>query len=117
MSLLSEAMETCIILNKERVDDGHGGWRNEWADGPEFKAAITFDTSIQARIAQAQGVQNMYTITTSKALTLDYHDVFKRLSDNKLFRVTSDGSDKRTPESASLDMRQVTAEEISALPS
>ena len=53
----------------------------------------------------------MYTVTTTRALTLEYHDVFKRLKDGKIFRVTSDGDDKYTPKSATLDMRQVSAEE------
>jgi hypothetical protein len=38
--------------------------------------------------------------------------VFRRESDGKIFRVTSDGDDKKTPPSAGLDMRQVTAEEF-----
>ena len=81
--------------------------------GAEFKAAIVFDTSMEARTADKQGVTSLYTVTTSKALTLEYHDVFKRVRDGKIFRVTSDGDDKYTPASATLDMRQVTAEEFS----
>ena len=42
---------------------------------------------------------------------LEYHDVLRRVRDGKVFRVTSDGDDKYTPESATLNMRQVTAEE------
>ena len=37
--------------------------------------------------------------------------MFKRLSDGKIFRVTSDGDDKYTPSSANLNMRQVSCEE------
>ena len=113
MSLLSEAMETCTFLNKQTVDDGYGGYRNTWVNGASFLAAIVFDTSIESRIAEAQGVSSRYTVTTSRALTLEYHDVFRRQRDGKIFRVTSDGDDKYTPKSASLDMRQVTAEEWS----
>lgn len=116
MSLLSDAMETCVFLSKQITDDGYGGYATIWIEGAQFVAAIVFDTSIQARVAQAQNVQNVYTVTTSKALNLENRDIFKRITDNKLFRVTSDGDDKHTPESASLDMRQVTAEEIPSLP-
>lgn len=111
MSLLEEAMDTCVYLNKQVAPDGEGGYITTWVEGAEFKAAIVFDTSIEARTAEAQGVTSRYTVTTSKALTLEYHDVFRRRRDNKVFRVTSDGDDKFTPASASLDMRQVTAEE------
>ncbi len=116
MSLLDEAMETCAFLNKQVIPDGYGGYTTTWADGATFKAAIVFDTSIEARTAEAQGVTSLYTVTTPRALTLEYHDVFRRTSDGKIFRVTSDGDDKYTPASAALDMRQVTAEEW-ALPS
>lgn len=111
MSLLSEAMEKCIMLDKRTTADGYGGYITSWVEGAEFQAAVVLDTSMQARVAEKQGVTALYTITTSKAINLQYHDVFKRSSDDKIFRVTSDGDDKRTPGSASLNMRQVSAEE------
>jgi len=113
MSLLDEAMDKCTMLDKTTVEDGYGGYITTYTDGAEFMAAITFDTSMQARTADKQGVTSMYTVTTSKALTLEYHDVFRRVRDGKVFRVTSDGDDKYTPASATLNMRQVTAEEWS----
>lgn len=111
MSLLSEAMSKCVMMNKQTSDDGYGGYITTWQDGAQFDAAIVFDTSIEARRADIEGVSSLYTVTTGRALTLEYHDVFRRLTDNKIFRVTSDGDDKFTPPSANLDMRQVTAEE------
>lgn len=110
MSLLTEAMETCVLMDKITEPDGYGGYRATYVAGASFQAAITFDTSMEARVADKQGVTSLYTVTTSKALTLEYHDVFKRVLDGKVFRVTSDGDDKFTPASATLDMRQVTAE-------
>lgn len=112
MSLLSEAMTKCVMMHKTTVDDGYGGEITHWADGAHFDAAITFDTSIEARTAQAQGVTSLYTVTTRKNKVLEYHEVFRRLDDGKIFRVTSDGDDKFTPASAGLNMRQVTAEEF-----
>ena len=113
MSLLSEAMEVCVMLDKSTVSDGYGGYKTQWKQGAEFRAAIVFDTSIEARKAEAEGVTSRYTVTTGREITLEYHDVFVRGSDNKIFRVTSDGDDKYTPKSAGLNMRQVTAEEWS----
>lgn len=111
MSLLEEALEVCVMMDKTTQPDGYGGYISTYTEGAEFKAAITFDTSMEARAAEKQGVTSLYTVTTSKALILQYHDVFKRLRDGKIFRVMSDGDDKFTPQSASLDMRQVTARE------
>jgi hypothetical protein len=117
MSLLLDAMEKCIFMDKTTQPDGYGSVIPVWTEGAEFNAAIVFNTSIEARRAAKEGVTSLYTITTPRNLTLSYNDVFKRKSDNKLFRVTSDGDDSYTPSSAILDMRQVTAEELSSLPS
>lgn len=112
MSLLDESMEQCVRMNKTVTDDGYGGETTAWTDGAHFRAAIVFDTSMEARTAEAQGVTSRYTVTVSRDRMLEYHDVFRRYSDGKIFRVTSDGDDKFTPRSAGLDMRQVTAEEF-----
>ena len=112
MSLLTDAMEACVLMEKTSTPDGYGGRIEQWTESAfKFNAAITFSSSIEARRAEAEGVTSLYTVTTSKNITLEYHDVFKRVRDNKIFRVTSDGDDKYTPKSATLDMRQVTAEE------
>ena len=101
----------CILLDKQRIPDGEGGLAEIWVDSVEFEAAITFDTSMEARIGSKQGVTSRYTVTVQRGLRLEFHDVFRRLSDGKIFRVTSDGDDKVTPPSASFAFSQVTAEE------
>lgn len=111
MSLIHEFMAECTLLDKKRVPDGEGGFTVAWTDGVTIQAAISFDNSIEARRAEKEGVSSVYSVITGKNVILEYHDVFRRESDKKIFRVTSDGDDKYTPESSTLDMRQVTAEE------
>ena len=111
MSLLTQAMEDVVMPEKKRVPDGEGGVTTDWADGVQFKAAISFDSSMQARTAEKQGVTSLYTVTVPINAKLEYHDVLKRIRDGKVFRVTSDGDDKITPPSASFQFIQVTAEE------
>ena len=111
MSLLTQAMEDVVMLEKTRLPDGEGGFTTEWADSVQFKAAINFDSSMEARTAEKAGVTSLYTVTVPINAKLEYHDVFKRLRDGKVFRVTSDGDDKITPPSASFQFAQVTAEE------
>ena len=111
MSLLSEAMEACVLLDRITARDSYGSLTERWQDGAAFDAAIVLDSSMQARVAAAQGVTGLYTVTTGKQINLQYHDVFRRVRDGKIFRCTSDGDDKKTPASASLNMRQVQAEE------
>ncbi len=111
MSLLESAYEDFTILNKSVVDDGYGGVTTEWTDGATIQGAIVFDNSTQMKIAQAAGVTSAYTLTVKKSMLLDYHTVLRRESDKKIFRLTSDSDDKKTPEEASLNMRQYSAEE------
>lgn len=111
MSLIDDFTSECAMIDKVSVPDGYGGFDPAWKVSAGFDAAVTLDNSIQARIGEKQGVTALYTVTTEKNINLQYHDVFKRLSDGKIFRVTSDGDDDATPVSASLNMRQVSAEE------
>lgn len=113
MSLIDSFMENCIIMNKAKVSDGEAGYIITWTEGASIMAAITQDTTMQARIGEKQGVTSTYTITTPKAVVLEYHDVIKRVSDGKIFRVTSDAGDKVSPAVASFDVAQVTAEKWS----
>lgn len=111
MSLLLESMESCIIMDKRTTADGYGGYDTTYVPGAKFDAAIVRDTSLQARVAEKQGVKDLYTITTKKVLKLAFGDVFQRVSDGKYFKVTTNSDDRKTPESATLNMRQVNAEE------
>lgn len=111
MSLLDEAMESCTMIDKTTQPDGYGGFNTVFVDGAPFVCATTLDNSTEARVAEQAGVKNLYTATTKKSINLQFHDIFRRERDGKIFRVTSDGDDKKTPNSALLDMRQVSCEE------
>ena len=111
MSLLTDMMEPFVMLDKRSVSDGLGGFTREWIEGAEFQAAAVLDNSTAARVGAMQGLTSLYTVTTPRNINLQFHEVFKRVRDGKIFRATSDGDDKATPKSAALDMRQVSAEE------
>ena len=110
-TLWESQMTDCVMLEKTSEPDGEGGRRSVWTETLPFRAAIAFKASVQTKTADAQGVTSLYTIHTYKSITLEYHEVFRRKSDSKVFRVTSDGDDDRSPGSASIDMAVVTAEE------
>ncbi len=110
MSLLSLAMEQCALMDKVRVADEYGGFITQWQEGAKFEAAISYNSSIEAKTAEKQGVTDVFTISTRKNVTLEFHDVVKRLSDGKIFRVTTNGGENKTPDSAALNMRVVSAE-------
>ena len=110
MSLIDTFKEECVMLDRKKTPDGAGGFTNEWKEGISFFAAISSSTSNEIKIAEASGLKRIYTVTTDKNAMLDYHDVFKRVSDGAIFRVTSEGKDIKTPSVASFSFSQVTAE-------
>ena len=111
MSLLDQAFEEYTMIDKITTEDGYGGTKTTWKDGATIQGAMVFDSSLQARVAGSNGVTSVYTLTVRRNINLEYHDVLRRTRDNKIFRVTSDGDDFYTPQSAGLDMRQVSCEE------
>lgn len=111
MSLIDDYMDDYVMMDKSTAPDGFGGFTAAWTAGAAFRAAVVIDNSLQARVAEKDGVRGVYTVTTSRSVALEYHDVFRRVSDGATFRVTSK-SEKATPKSAALNMRQCNAEEF-----
>ena len=108
--LIECMMVPCVFMEKTQEPDGSGGQKTVWKDGDPLSAAIIRDTSTEARIAEATGTVQMYTVTVSRSVHLKYHAVIKRLSDGETFRITSDNSGKQTPCCTALDIAQSSAE-------
>ena len=107
--LIEAFMETFCLMEKTRIKDGAGGFITTWTEGAQFEAAVTMDTTMEARVAEKEGVSSVYTVTTY-GVKLSYDDKIKRLSDGRYFRITSDGVDKHSPKVATFDISNVTAE-------
>ena len=110
MKLFETFMESCVMMDKRTVADELGGFDYQWVEGATFSAAIVKDSTMAARVAEKQGVTEVYTVTVRKGATLQFHDVFKRLSDSAVFRVTSNETDSESPDVATFEIGQVTAE-------
>lgn len=91
--LWEAAMQPCTLFELKRVSDGEGGFASVYAPSAPFEAAITLDSSTEARIAAKEGAEDRYTVTT--VAPLKFHDVFQRSSDGKTFRITSNGEDRK----------------------
>lgn len=103
-------MTDCVFMVSERTPDGSGGYVTTWKEGEPLRAAIIRDNSTEARIAEAAGTVEAYTVTVSRSVHLAYHAVIKRLSDGKTFRITSDNAESKAPVCTALDISQSTAE-------
>ena len=116
MSLYEQKLEGFVILGKADTADGYGGYTPAWVEGETIKAASAIDKAGESEEAQKGTALNLFRIYTSRVNSLNYGMILKRVSDSKYFRITSDGHDKRTPGSAGLDMRSVSAEMLDSLP-
>lgn len=112
MSLLENAFFPCVIMDKTTEKDGYGGVITVWKDGAEVQCAIVPDGGVEQLAAMQRGWTGSYTVTTKKKVVFLDGDVFKRLSDGKTFRVKSDGTDTKSPDTATIDARWVKAEEV-----
>ena len=104
-------LTNCTKQSKSTVSDGQGGVVTTWATGDTFKAAIVKNSTAVERVAEKQGVKASYTVTTPADVMLQFHDIFKRNADNKMFIVTSNSVDSKPPQVASFAFNQVSAEE------
>ena len=109
-NLLTQMMDDCRILNHITGDDPMGGYKDDWTDGATFKAAIAKVNSPEVLVAEQQGVHEQFTVVVYDTFSLDYHDVFKRLSDNAIFRVTSRTPDSTAHPASTIRVSKVTAE-------
>lgn len=110
MFLIEKIMEPCVILNRIRTDDPVGGYTETWQDGAKFDAAVIKNSTTEAVVAEKQGISEIYTVVTRKGFPLDFHDVFRRLKDGAVFRITSNVADSEAPETSTVKIAKVTAE-------
>ena len=110
MSLLDDFGKACVLMEKSRQPDGESGYITTWSEGLEFTNYQALDTSIQARIAEKQGVTSVYSALVRSELPIEYNDYFKDKTTGLTYRVTSNPEDKVAPKSASFDLKYFTAE-------
>ena len=110
LSLIETMMEDFVFLNKVKVDDPVGGYKDDYQDGVTFKAAVIKNSTTEAQIAEKQGITEIFTIVTDKSMVLEFHDVLRRVSDGEIFRVTSRAIDSQAPEASTVPIAKVSAE-------
>ncbi len=108
--LLDDYGRKCVLLEKTNVPDGFGGYETAWKDGIEFQNYQALESSMEARIAEKQGVTSVYNVLVKRDLPIEYHSVFRDETTKQTYRVTSDPSDEQAPKSASFDLKFFTAE-------
>lgn len=109
--LIQDQICRCVIMDKTTAKDGYGGYVIAWQAGAEFDAIITENSSVEAAVAAQMTSSTFYGVKTQRAVPLEYHTCFKRLSDGKTFRIKNSESIK-SPSFSNMDMKQLEAEEF-----
>lgn len=109
---MEDFFEPMRVMNWVTQPDGGGGFVWTWEDGVPFDGGIVLNSSTQMQIAVQAGTKSIYTLTTDKQMPFETGDVVKRLSDDALFKITSDPTDVKTPALSSIKGWQVTMERV-----
>lgn len=109
---LEDFFEPFFTQDYEAVSNGMGGLMKKYTDKDKIQAGCSTESSTQAEIAYRAGTKTIYRITVPKGIVLRPGDVLRRVRDNRLYRVTSDSSDRTTPDVAQVQFSCVTAEVI-----
>lgn len=101
MNLLESMMDACVMMDKTTVSDGMGGIVSVWVEGAEFQAYVRKESAPEITVAEQTGAKEMFTVVVPMTVSLEYHDVFKRVRDGAIFRLTSNTRDGETSKTAS----------------
>ena len=107
---LVQMMSECRILNRTTAKDGFGGYRETFTEGNTFRAAIAKTRAVDQQIAEKDRLGEEFTVVVDEGTILNYHDVFKRLSDNAIFRVISNSTDSTAHPASTVRIARVAAE-------
>ena len=110
MSLMDEYNVECELLVRTRKDDPLGGYTSKWVPGAHFSAAWEYESAPEITVAEQEGVARTYRIYVHKTLDLDYHEVFRRTDNGQVYRVTTPGTDRKTPSFSLLNKRLIEVE-------
>lgn len=110
MSLLDYLASPCAIMIKIPESDGEGGIISTWKEGPHFDVYQLLDSSMEARIAEKQGVTSVYTAAVKDNVSINHNDYYRNLETGNTYRVTSDPEEKVVPSISSLPVKLFSVE-------
>ena len=110
-TLMDEYNVQCATKVKSYEDDPVGGYRKVYTDGVLFEAAWEFQSAPEITVAEQQGTKRTYRIYVHPTLDLDYHDVIERKDNGQIYRVTTPGTDRKTPGFSAIGKRLIEVEQ------
>lgn len=107
---IQDYLTGCVFLNPAVMPDGYGGYITTWTEGAPFDAVITENSTTEAVVAGIAHKTTFYGVKVERNVPLQFHSVFKRVKDGKVFRIRVADS-MNTPTFSPMDLKQLEAEE------
>lgn len=108
--LLGQFFKPCHMLDKTTVTvSGLFGPQERWVQGAAIEAALLKDNSAEVKVAEANGLKELYTVVVHKPVTLKQGDVIRRDADQLTLRITGNTVDWEAPEMSTVQIAKTTA--------
>lgn len=102
-SLLDDFARECVLIEKTRQPDGEGGYMTVYTEGASFKNYQAINQSMEARIAEKQGVTSIYSGMVDVDFPIEYNDLYRDKETGFIYRVTSNPDERKAPKSSGLN--------------
>lgn len=114
MSVLQQAMEDFVVLNKMVIDSAVPGVPSTvYQEGASFRAVARMKTSTEMDIAQQQGAKRVYALYFPPVLdVIEQGVMIRRKRDGLTFRVNATPDTRGTPSFSSIPLKYTTMEVI-----
>jgi hypothetical protein len=109
-TILQAFFKPCHLLDKTTVTvSGLFGPQEKYVEGAALDAAFLKDNSAEVRVAEANGLKELYTVVVHKPVTLRQGDVLRRDADQLTLRITGNTVDWEAPEMSTVQIAKVSA--------
>lgn len=109
-TILQAFFKPCHMLDKTTVTvSGLFGPQEKYVEGAALDAAFLKDNSAEVKVAEANGLKELYTVVVHKPVTLKQGDVLRRDADQLTLRITGNTVDWEAPEMATVQIAKVNA--------
>ncbi len=110
-NLLYDGMEPCVKMEQVPIQDAMGGYDSTgWADTLAFIAYVRKETAPVITVAEKEGAKETFTVVVPSNVKLKDHDVFRRVKDGAVFRLTSNTMDGETLSASSVPIAKANCE-------
>lgn len=109
-TILEAFFKPCHLLDRTTVTvSGLFGPQERWVEGAALDAAFLKDSNAEVKVAEANGLKELYTVVVHKPVTLKQGDVLRRDADGLTLRITGNTVDWEAPEMSTVQIAKVSA--------